>query len=146
MSTSEHATTESFEALRTYASRAADECRNEAARFASRLGFLSPFNFITIGVASGLSLAGGASILNLPALPYLGAGLALAGGILTLLHKALRCDEYQGELKTTLSQYRALAKRYDQVAAAESVERARVHIGVADERRHELESARRTSF
>lgn len=133
-------------ALYDHARRAGDACRAEAARFVARLGLLSPFNFITIGVASGLSLAGGAAVLNLPQYPYLGAGLALGGGILTLLHKALRCDEYQGELKTTLSQYRALAQRYDQALAEPAIERVRVLVGVADERRHELESARRTSF
>lgn len=132
--------------VKDYAMAAALECRNEADKFVKRLAFLSPFNFLTIGVASGLSMAGGAAILNIPDLPYLGAGLALAGGVLALFHKALRCDEYQGELKTTLSQYRALATKYDQAVRAESEDRARILVGVADERRHELESSRRTSF
>ena len=148
--------------LRTYAETSAETCRVEAERLLKRLRQFDPWNWLTIGAGSAFAFVGGALVLALQgednfglagalaaagverdAVQIVAGVLAVIGGLLAFLHKALRCDEFQGNLKTTIAQNRALAVRYGRAGIADNEAEMRASLAIADALRQEVEAGRR---
>lgn len=92
------------------------ECDLERQVYDSWLARLKRVNLITVIVPVTLSTIAGAAILGdlLGSSTTTVAGIAaLLGGILTAVHKGLRCDEHQAECLRLASGYFGLKTRYE---------------------------------
>ena len=100
------------ENYKQFARQRESECRAESAAFNERLGFFAKTNWITVLVPSLLAVCAGSVLFSSDNWKWLLGLAALAGALLTAIHRGLDCDAHQAECRRLTQAYSGLAIRY----------------------------------
>lgn len=109
---------QTIEEIHDYANSRRLECQQSKLAYRRWLAILTPFNLMFIGLGGSLSFIGGAEILSSgdTIMTNLQAGIAaVSGGLLTGIHKLLKCEKHQAECKRLLAQFSYLESRYSRL-------------------------------
>lgn len=106
------------DALPLVAQQREEECLVESRALELRLRKVVGFNWLTVLAPALISAGAGAQIITGPANGW-NSSWSIASGVVTLLgsmlvivHKTLRCDEYQKEANRLRKEYNELATKY----------------------------------
>ena len=88
------------------------ECKVESHAFNKRLKLLWYTNWITVIVPSLLAVTAGSALFAADNWAPIVGFAALAGALLTAIHKGFNCDAYQSECRRLIQEYNGLATRY----------------------------------
>jgi len=105
------------------------KCETECRAYKRWRSLLSPFNFLFVGIGSGLSFLGGAEIISQSTLlsGNITAGyMAVSGGLLTGLHKWLNCDSHQAKCTGLMEAYIECSLECGEILSETSIEEARL--------------------
>ncbi|MFQ6029575.1 MAG: hypothetical protein ACE5Q6_19030, partial [Dehalococcoidia bacterium] len=91
------------------------ECKVERRSYEIWLKYLTPANFLLVGVGGILSLVAGLSIVTEVGLidAKVAGWMVVLGVALTGLHTLLKCDPHQAECKRLANQFSALQTKYE---------------------------------